>query len=414
MMGSRLAVLVTLVACAAPADRGAIDAPPARLVEELRLDPNAEDFSIVGRVWVGPNREIVVPLPQDRQLRLYDSSGSRVATVGREGSGPGEFRSLSSMGWIADTLWVFDPSQRRVTFVAPDGSVLRTDALPSSVTRGAPVAGTTRVMGFFGPSAIYPDGSMIGEANLDESADPHGSGWPERTIVIAPPNRAGTVPRQAASPAEPAIAQARIIARPPSYYDERWFMEVAGFGRAVPFAASPIVAFANDGSRFAYLTTDLAEDGHGTFTLTVFDADGDTTLSRSYPVTGSAIPAHVRDSTLAAFIPPEGRPREGPPDLPQRFQEMARERMPGFQPPVIAMVLGLDDSIWLTMRDTADARRALILDGDGDAVATLVIPPRTTIRQATATHAWVTQTDEDGLATVLRYRVSIAARAPGN
>ena len=405
MRASRLTVLAAVFACASDGNRDSIDAPQVQLEEELRLDPNVEDFSVVNRIWVGPRGRIVVPLPQDRQLRIYDSSGTRIATAGRDGSGPGEFRSLGSMGWVADTLWVFDGAQRRVSWVGPDGAVLRTDALPASAMRGAPVAGTTRVMGFFGPSAIYPDGSMIGEANLFASAGPDFSGWPERTIVVAPPDRRGTVPREAQASADPASSQARIVARPPSYYDERWSMEVAGFSRGIPFVASPIVAYTNDGSRFAYLETELGEEGRGTFTITVFDAEGDTTLARSYPFQGLAIPERVRDSTLAAFIPPEGRPREGPADLPQRFQAIARERMPAYYPPVLAMLLGLDDSIWLTLRDSADTRRALILDGEGDPIGTLALPPRTTIRQATATHAWATQVDEDGLAAVVRFRV---------
>ena len=393
-----LAMLVVCAGCTAGEDRAALDVPAVELVEELRLDPNAEDFSVVGRIWVGPKRQLVVPLPQDRQIRMYDSSGARIAAVGREGSGPGEFQSLSSMGWTADTLWVFDIAQRRVTFIAPDGQVLRAAALPAAADRSARLQNSDHTVGYFAPSAIGADGSMTGEARTLPPTETRAT-WPGRAVLHIPAERADS-----SLEPEGGHRQARIVAQPPAYEDPRWYMEASGFGNYVPFGARAIVAYANDG-RFAYLTTELGEDGRGTFTLTVFDAAGDTTLARSYPFEGIAIPARVRDSALAAFIPAEGRPREGPADLPQRFQDMARERMPGFYPPVMAMVLGLDDSIWLTMRDTADARRALILNGDGDPLGSLSLPPRMTIRQATSTHVWVTQTDEDGLASVLRYRV---------
>jgi len=48
---------------------GAEDAPPQSsvgewgLVEDLRLDANAEDFSVVGWVFVGPEGHIVAPEP---------------------------------------------------------------------------------------------------------------------------------------------------------------------------------------------------------------------------------------------------------------------------------------------------------------------------------------------------------------
>ena len=45
-------------------------APPLTLVEELRLDPNTEDFWVVMGVDVGPRGQIAVLLPQDLQVPL--------------------------------------------------------------------------------------------------------------------------------------------------------------------------------------------------------------------------------------------------------------------------------------------------------------------------------------------------------
>ena len=92
---------------------GAADSPPRgdaewELVEDLRLDANVEDFSLVGRLYVGPQHEIVVPEPQDDRLRLYDSTGTLVAAIGRRGSGPGEFQHVGVGFWAADTLVVWD------------------------------------------------------------------------------------------------------------------------------------------------------------------------------------------------------------------------------------------------------------------------------------------------------------------
>ena len=386
---ARRTVFVSGVLCAATAcaDIQHVSAPAVQLVEELRLDPHVEDFSVVRNVHVGPRGQMVVPQPQDRQLWLYDSTGRRLATIGRQGSGPGEFEAMNLAGWAAETLWVFDGRQYRVTWVAPDGTVLRTSPLPPTLVSGAAVDGETGTVLFFSPRIVRPDGAMFGEARLrgESGLD---AGWPERVLLFALPD----VP-------------ARVVARPPAYEDERWFMTVSGFGRNVPFAAQPLLAFSPNGSRFAYLTTQVDGSEGGNFTVTMFELPGDTAFVRSYPFRGFPVTTAERDSALAAMEPRPGAPREGPADLPQRFQAAARDRMPPVHPPVVAMILGLDETIWLTLRDTADTRMALVLDGDGEPIASLRLPSRSTIRQASATHLWLTQTDDVDLTTVLRVRV---------
>lgn len=59
-------------------------------------------------------------------IRVYDAAGTHLFTFGGPGDGPGEFRSIASL-WRApgDTLGVYDSRQRRITFVGPDGSLVR-------------------------------------------------------------------------------------------------------------------------------------------------------------------------------------------------------------------------------------------------------------------------------------------------
>jgi hypothetical protein len=99
-------VAALLAACtgAAESNDPLRTAPPIELVEELRLDPMAEDFSVVTNIGVGPRGQIAVLLPQDGQVRLFDSTGARLAAIGRRGSGPGEFQFPARVGWVADTM----------------------------------------------------------------------------------------------------------------------------------------------------------------------------------------------------------------------------------------------------------------------------------------------------------------------
>jgi hypothetical protein len=357
-------------------------APRVRLVEELRLDATVEDFPTVSRVHVGPRGQIVVPIVQDMQLRIYDSTGKRVAAVGRRGAGPVEFQAMSIVGWLRDTLWVGDIRQRRTTFIGPDHEVLRTTPWPQN--EGSQGGNEPR-MWSFAPLALLSDGSAIGQALIESTVD----GQQKVQGVYAHRSASGAM---------------RALIETGYMEDQPWMMVVSGLGRSVPFVLSPQYAFANDGSRIAELTAPAPRGAEGAFTVTVRGPRGDTLASRAFPFRGVPIPREARDSALASFIPPEGRPREGPPDLPQRFQAIARERMTAVYTPVESILLGLDRTIWLALRPTSEGRGYLILDGSAEPIGSLQVPAGTRVRQASATHVWVTETDADGLSSVVRYR----------
>lgn len=355
-------------------------APRVRIAEELRLDAASEDFPTVSRIFVGPRGQIVVPITQDMQLRIYDATGKRVAAVGRRGAGPGEFQSMSIAGWLGDTLWVSDIRQRRTTFIGPDYKVLRTDTWPQGEGDGR--------LAFFDPLALLEDGSMVGQAFRRVSS----GGQDEMRGVLLHRSRSGA---------------ARTLLEMPREQDQPWIMWVAGLGQSVPFALSPQYAFTYDGTRIAQLTAPIPKGNDGRFSLLVLGPRGDTLAQRDFPFRGVPIPKRAVDSALAAFIPKPGASRhEGTPaDLPKRFQALARERMPSVYTPVETVLLGLDNTIWLGMRPTDEGREMLILNGRAEPIGTLMLPASTRVRQATGTHVWVTETDADGLSSVVRYRI---------
>jgi hypothetical protein len=357
-----------------------IDAPRVRLVEDLRLDANAEDFPTVGRIYVGPRGQIAVPITVDQQLRIYDGNGKKVAVFGRKGGGPGEFGFISFVGWKSDSIWVQDIEQRRTTYFGVDYKLLRTEPWPMVDLQ------TTEPgrIGAFDPLALLPDGSWLGQgflATADRSS---------RQGVLAVRSSDGTY---------------RIALRmPPSERDSR-MMWVSGFGRSVPFSLQPQYSFPWDASRFGELTAPLPTSDRSHFTVTVFRATGDTIFSRRYEFRGVPIPRQAKDSALAAMLPRGGRVSEGPQDLPQRFQALARERMSSWYIPAETITLGLDHTIWIGMRLSDSGREYLILNGRGDPIGSLLLPRSSRLRQANATHIWVTDTDDDGLTSVVRYRI---------
>ena len=179
-------------------------------------------------------------------------------------------------------------------------------------------------------------------------------------------------------------------------------MWVGDFGRPLPFALSPVHALAPDGYQIARLTAAIPDRNESSFTVTLFGPAGDTLFSRAYPYRGTSIPKQSADSAIAAYV---SRPGQGPTDLDLRFQAIAGERMPRWYIAPETMTLGLDQTIWIGMRPTGEERGYLILNGRGDPIGSLMVPTSTRIRQASATHIWVTETDDDGLSSVVRYRV---------
>lgn len=343
------------------------------LVEDLRLDANAEDFSLVGRLIVGPQGEIVVPEPQDFRLRLYDSTGTLVTMIGRRGEGPGEFQHLGSVYWSADTLVVTDGELARSTYFLVDGTVARSEAnrywSPNfDFGAGRP---DSAFWGFF-PEAIDDEGALLGLAYLmlRESAE---------LVVLRVPRDGAPV----------------VVGSPPQYEDERWSVTVSGLTNPVPFAFRLRAEIAPDGSRFLFMTADQGTIDP-TYDLTLVRPTNDTVFARSYAYPGEAIPDSAMERGIAEMVPES--------ELARRFRALGRARAPAVYPPT-DVTFGLDGTIWVELRPTDRGTPVVVISEAGDPIGSLLLPPRSRIRQASLTHLWVTESDLLGLASVVRYRV---------
>jgi hypothetical protein len=362
-------------------------------VEDLRLDAEAEDFPGLGRLIAGTGGEIVVPLPQDRQIRFYDSTGARIAAVGRRGQAPGEFAYLGQLGLKADTVWAMDADSRRVTYYSPRGEFLRTGpALPGKQESGGLLLARDGFL-FVVAVGVHPDGSMMAVGRRS-SNDPNKPMLANQMVLHL--SAGGDI---------------HALAEGPSYEDPRWMMQVAGLGRSIPFVQGPMFAFAPDASRFAFLETNLTTPLGGAYRVTLFRANGDTIFTREYPFLGVPVTQAERDSAANAEIQAPGTPSEGPGDVDQRFRRLALEKMPAVHAPLQSFLLGVDGTLWITLRDSAGVRRTVVLDESGEPMGTVVLNTRTRIRQASATRIWVTEMDENDLASVVRYRVQGLAGA---
>lgn len=97
-----------------------------RLVEELRIgaleDAEHYMFGRIAAVALGPDGSVYVADSQVPVIRMYDARGRFVRDIGREGEGPGEYRSIGGMRGLPDgRLALWDNRNGRITVIRPDG-----------------------------------------------------------------------------------------------------------------------------------------------------------------------------------------------------------------------------------------------------------------------------------------------------
>ena len=99
-------------------------------------------------------------------------------------------------------------------------------------------------------------------------------------------------------------------------------------------------------------------------------------FTRSYAYAAEPIPDSAMDRGIAEMVPEN--------NLARRFRAQARERAPAVYPPT-AVTLGLDGTIWVALRSTDRGTPVHVLSETGDPIASLLLPKRTRIQQASMT-----------------------------
>jgi hypothetical protein len=129
----------------------------------IGVEEGPEEYSLyqVAAALRLPDGRIVIHNNGSDQLRYYDSTGTHLYSVGRDGFGPGEFKRVLGMWLAGDSLIVNDWGQDRVSVFSAGGEYGRTVMLyrepgPQPVAVG-----------------VFPDGSILGrELVYDRAAVP--------------------------------------------------------------------------------------------------------------------------------------------------------------------------------------------------------------------------------------------------
>lgn len=132
-----LGLALWLLPLALPAQR-----PGAPRITVLATDAAAPWDELTGLV---PLRDAVaLVFAGERTLRIFDSTGTQRAVLGRPGGGPGEYDRISAAGRIDDDLWVYDRGNARIQVSDATGDAVRTfRAAGFRHAVGDPMAGAT-------------------------------------------------------------------------------------------------------------------------------------------------------------------------------------------------------------------------------------------------------------------------------
>lgn len=127
-----------------------VDAEPEVVIGSASGNDAQQLYQVRGAT-VLPGGQIAILNSGTSEVRFYDETGAHLKTVGREGTGPGEFGWPSWIGRLGDTLAVLDVSQGvgRITYLNFQGDLIGTEPLRSLGTAGSR------------PERMLPDGTLL-------------------------------------------------------------------------------------------------------------------------------------------------------------------------------------------------------------------------------------------------------------
>jgi hypothetical protein len=385
-----LVALVAFTACdrGAPGDQGLDGLPVWDLAEERRLghrdDPNL-GFSRVGQIHVAPDGRTYVLDAQELQVRVFDPDGRLVASIGRRGSGPGEFQFPRAFGLLGDTLWVNDLMNQRLTFFSRSGELLGT--VPS---RGVPIdVGDPPVRLTAHPSLPLPDGTFANSYLFPARGTPTSLDVP-RLRFRAEGETADTV------------GWSRV------HFSAPIIIQLEGQISLIPHPLSdhPLSTdLPHDQGRIVVERRAASAAQVGTVTVTrLGEDDGDTVAVRTLAYRPLPVSKAFADSVLEGAV--SRLAGMGIPDATARRVVADEVELPSFMPPVSRLLSAEDGTVWIRREDVDPNRhRWIVLDPGLNPVAEVRTPHEFRPTFVTADHVWGVETDDLEVPWVVAYRI---------
>lgn len=318
-------------------------------------------------------------------IQVISPAGGLLATVGNEGSGPGEFRVVGQIGCTADTLWVIDAARNQVSLFSPEGKHIRT--LRTSVTARE-------------PNSSYSIDAYIGNDSLTAWISSPTGRTVRRSLLLV--DRLGQVLDTLFDANE---WPSTVVLDGSRMGLTRWHR----LHMPIPFPQGSLVA--TDYANRAIVVVNRASarsSESGTYTVTRRAFNGDV----AYSVTLKYAPRRMPPAAVEDVIDEQYRALSRmhtryPIPTRRAFTKHARQvlRIPAHQPPVTSVVLGRDSTVWLRREDIQVGEVQWVrLSNNGLPTAHLTTPVHFRILDVTADTLWASTVEDDGTTTLARYR----------
>ncbi len=293
---STVAPLVVGCHRATPTDAQAFQPFDAARCDTAVASGRSED-GMIGMAAPGPHGVLAWSAGR-RPATIHLDAGGHDATAGRNGEGPGEFRSIGVAWWVGDTLWVSDYRLGRSVAFTADGRYAGTltPPMPGSWVRTASgrsvgVAQTSvsipdvRILAF-GPDQRLDTLADVAAPDTFRAGDPHNAGpftmrlalaaWtPDgaRWCVIVP-GQASDLHLQCLDPAGNAVLDTTVTLPPRAVTQEEYDTVMASMVKGLdpiaaarlradtprpPFFAAAFEALMDNHDRFWVLRSTLGE-----------------------------------------------------------------------------------------------------------------------------------------------------------
>lgn len=391
------AVMLLLVVPFTGCDDGGPDSPDPPVLAatpELRIGSVDDPETIltqVGDMDVLPDGRIYSAHRQDAAIFVHDRDGDRLARIGREGEGPGEFQGLGALGFLGDTLWAFDFSLSRASYFTPDGELLGTLSVPVKFRPDPESPSPPR------PYGLLPDGRVFGMSPAWSNEVAAGTLTEVPAVVM---DTLGNV-LDTLYVREPSVWAIQNPTGPVSY----------GSYRSQPFADEPIFAHSPREPAYVVVHRRVAGDESTTYRVARITFAGDTVFDRTFAYEPVAIDPAYPDRLVEAFAADvAGSDFGNPPGL-REAAAWARENLyvPAHYPPVEGALVGLDETTWLRLGGAAPESETvdwLILDPGGEPLGRAALPARLQLEVARRDRVWGSTVDDVDVPYIVRYGIT--------
>jgi hypothetical protein len=378
-------------ACAPKTDGSAVsldNLPRWTLTNDLRVgEQGTGNYTMnrVSRMLVDARGKIHVVLIREMSVRVFDSLGAYVRTIGKRGQGPGEFTRMDGMGFRGDSLWIASAAGKKVSLFAPDGSLAREFTI-------APVSPDTSLVGGR-VEVLSPDGNLLLSFNQ-----------PNIFIDFDTPT---VLTYKWYSAARDGILRDSVASLTTRHMGV-WWESINAAGSTATYVTEPFRDYAlseglADGSALVLIDRAAPTRSDSAFvTVTRIDPVTRSAGSRAYAFSPVRVSAAVSDSVFRRAV--SGF------DSAYLNRNIASLRQRAFSPTYLpfatSALVGNDGSVWL--EDGWTTKRWVVIDADGTPIASVAMPEGFQPRVVNSRQAWGYEETSEGIPLVTRYSLQPA------